>query len=216
MDLLEYLFGGNAGRKEIRIIDGEESSSYFHIMPAKILDINNITDPENYYDEREDMISIEEDDVDQYLTPFLYKYFDEESPENKYRISSYGYDDDGVIHVTYAEGFEWYLENNFFTFDQMEKILKDISDTIDALLSGKENEVTTELKVKRGLGAGNVLYVRGMTDEEVRKLNANRPREDDTEVAVVVDFYRRFICRMENMMRVGKEKGYNLITFVGP
>ena len=46
--------------------------------------------------------------------------------------------------------------------------------------------------------------------------NANRPTEDDTEVELVIDFYQRFLYRMEYMMKVGKEKGYNLISFMGP
>lgn len=46
--------------------------------------------------------------------------------------------------------------------------------------------------------------------------NANRPTEDDTEVELIIDFYQRFLYRMKYMMKVGKEKGYNLISFMGP
>ena len=38
----------------------------------------------------------------------------------------------------------------------------------------------------------------------------------DTETELVVDFYHRFIYRMEYMMKVGNEKGYDLISFMGP
>lgn len=31
-----------------------------------------------------------------------------------------------------------------------------------------------------------------------------------------IDFYKRFAYRMKYMMRVGKEKGYNLMSFMGP
>ncbi len=67
-----------------------------------------------------------------------------------------------------------------------------------------------------GLFANDILYARDMTDEQIREYNANRPREDDTEADLIIDFYRRFIYRMEYMMKVGKEKGYDLISFVGP
>ncbi len=46
--------------------------------------------------------------------------------------------------------------------------------------------------------------------------NANRPTEDDTEVELIIDFYQRFLYRMKYMMKVGNEKGYNLISFMGP
>ena len=33
---------------------------------------------------------------------------------------------------------------------------------------------------------------------------------------LIIDFYRRFIYRMEYMMKIGKENGYDLISFMGP
>lgn len=148
------------------------------------------------------VISIEEDDVSQYLTPFLYQHFDEELEENKKRKD--------------VSGFEWYLEHNFFTFDSMTQILKDIEDTVDALLSGRETEYTKKLKVKRGTATCQLVYAQDLNEEEIAEYNANIPTEDDTEVELIVDFYQRFLYRMEYMMKVGKEKGYNLISFIGP
>lgn len=37
-----------------------------------------------------------------------------------------------------------------------------------------------------------------------------------TETDLIVDFYRRFIYRMEYMMKVGKENGFDLISVMGP
>ena len=141
-------------------------------------------------------------DVIAYLTPFLYEYFDEEIEANKNRKD--------------VSGFEWYLEHNFFTFDQMMHILKDIADTVEALVSGKETEYTKKLKIKRGTATYQLLYAKNLTEEEVAAYNANRPTADDTEVELVVDFYQRFLYRMEYMLKVGKEKGYDLISFMGP
>ncbi len=70
-------------------------------------------------------ISIEEDDVDQYLTPFLYKYFDKELKANKMR-AVHDWDNDGNEQVSYKEKFEWYLTHNFYTFDSVMRMLKDI------------------------------------------------------------------------------------------
>lgn len=196
------IIGRDIFKREIGIVDGHDSSSYFWIMPVRVIDFENTADLDSVAEMRSAEISIEEDDVAQYLTPFLYKYFDEELTENKKRKD--------------VSGFEWYLEHNFFTFDSMALILKDIEDTVDALISGRETEYTQKLKIKRGTATYLLVYAKNLTAEEVAEYNANRPTEDDTSVALVVDFYQRFLYRMEYMLKVGKEKGYNLISFMGP
>lgn len=196
------IIGRDIFKREIGIVDGHDSSSYFWIMPVRVIDFENTADLDSVAEMRSAEISIEEDDVAQYLTPFLYKYFDEELTENKKRKD--------------VSGFEWYLEHNFFTFDSMALILKDIEDTVDALISGRETEYTQKLKIKRGTATYQLVYAKNLTAEEVAEYNANRPTENDAAVALVVDFYQRFLYRMEYMLKVGKEKGYNLISFMGP
>lgn len=165
------IIGRDIFKKEIGIVDGHDSSSYFWIMPVRVIDYSNTDEIDNVAEMRSVEISIEEDDVAQYLTPFLYKHYDDELEANKHRVD--------------ARGFEWYLTYNFFTFDSVKDILKDIKDTINALNSGEENEFTVKLR-------------------------------DNTEVELIIDFYRRFIYRMEYMLRVGEENGYDLISFMGP
>ena len=194
--------GRDIFKREIGIVDGHDSSSYFWIMPVRVIDYEDTADLDNVAEMRSVGISIEEDDVSQYLTPFLYEYFDEELEANKNRND--------------VSGFEWYLEHNFFTFEQISQILEDITNTVDALISEKETEYTKKLKIKRGTATYQLIYAKNLNEEEVAAYNANRPTEDDTEVELVVDFYQRFLYRMEYMMRVGKEKGYNLISFMGP
>ena len=201
-DLSFAIIGRDIFKREIGIVDGHDSSSYFWIMPVRVIDPENTADLDSVAEMRSAEISIEEDDIEQYLTPFLYQYFDEKLPENKKRKD--------------ASGFEWYLEHNFFTFDSMALILKDIENTIDALSSGRETEYTQTLKIKRGASTSQLAYAKNPTAEEVEEYNADCPTEDDTAVALVVDFYQRFLYRMEYMLKVGKEKGYNLISFMGP
>ena len=201
-ELALKIIGRNIFKREIGIVDGHDSSSYFWIMPVRVIDYEDTADLDSVAEMRSAEISIEEGDVDQYLTPFLYEYFDEEIEANKNRKD--------------VSGFEWYLEHNFFTFDQMTHILKDVAYTVEALVSGKETEYTKKLKIKRGTATYQLLYAKNLTEEEVAAYNANRPTEDDTEVELVVDFYQRFLYRMEYMMKVGKEKGYDLISFMGP
>lgn len=98
----------------------------------------------------------------------------------------------------------------------MALILKDIKDTVDALISGRETEYTKKLKIKRGTATYQLVCAKNQNEEQLAAYNANRPTEDDTEVELLVDFYQRFLYRMEYMIKVGKEKGYNLISFMGP
>lgn len=201
-DLSFAIIGRDIFKKEISIIDGHNSSSYFWIMPVRVIDYEDTANLDSVAEMRSVEISIEENDVAQYLTPFLYKHFDEELEENKKRKD--------------VSGFEWYLEHNFFTFDSMVLILKDIADTVDALSAGRDNEFTERLRKKRGTSTYQLIYAKNFSDEEIAEYNANRPTEDDTEIELILDFYRRFTYRMEYMLKVGKEKGYNMISFMGP
>ena len=196
------IIGRDIFKREIGIVDGHDCSSYFWIMPVRIVDDSDTNEIDNVAEMKSAEISIEEDDVAQYLTPFLYRYFDDELKENKKRTDAFG--------------FEWYLTHNFFTFDSIQQLLKNIEDTVDALISGRKTEYTKELKIKRGTATYQLLYAKNLNEEEVSEYNANRPTEDNTEVELVIDFYRRFLYRMEYMMKVGAEKGYNLISFMGP
>lgn len=210
------IIGRDIFKKEIGIVDGHDSSSYFWIKPVRVIDYSNTNDLDAVAEMRSVEISIEEDDVNQYLTPFLYKYFDGELKANKKRIESCWLNEDGSEQTSYISGFEWYLTHNFFTYNSIMNILKDMSDTIDALFSGKENEFTAKLREKRGTDTYEILYAKNLSKEQIKEYNANRPTEDDTEIEQIIDFYRRFIYRMEYMIRVGKEKGYDLISFMGP
>ena len=210
------VIGRDIFKKEIGIVDGHDSSSYFWIMPVRVIDNSNSDSIDCVAEMRSNEISIEEDDVDQYLTPFLYKYFDGELEANRNRVEDCWTDDDGNEQTMYISGFEWYLTHNFFTYGSIEMILDDMRGTVDALSSGRENEYTAKLREKRGTATYQLLYAKDLSDEQIAEYNANRPTEDDTEISLIIDFYNRFIYRMEYMMRVGKEKGYDLISFMGP
>lgn len=196
------IMGRDIYKREIGIVDGHDSSSYFWIQPVRVIEYSDTDFDSNVAEMHSVKISIEEDDVDQYLTPFLYKHFDADLDVNKRRPD--------------ACGFEWYLTYNFFTFESVRNIIRDIEDTIDALSAGRENEYTAKLRIKRGTETYQLLYAKNLSEEQIREYNQNRPQEDNTEVELIIDFYNRFVYRMEYMMRVGKEKGYNLISFMGP
>lgn len=210
------IIGRDIFRREIGIVDGHDNSSYFWILPVRIIDYSDTDEINNVSEMRSAEISIEEDDVGQYLTPFLYRYYDDDLEANKRRIEDCWIDDNGNKHMNTVHGFEWYLTHNFFTFDSIRHILEDIADTVDALVSGRETEYTKKLKINMGSTTNTSVYANNQNEEEISKYNDNSPTEDDTEVELVIDFYQRFIYRMEYMMKVGAEKGYNLISFMGP
>ena len=210
------IIGRDIFKKEIRIADGYYGSSYFLISPVRVIDNSDTSLSDNVARMRSTAISIEENDVDQYLTPFLYKHFDAELEANTRRVDSHWIDEDGREREKIVDYFEWYLTHNFFSFDSIAAILRDIEDTIHALSCGEETEFTKKLRVKRGWGAQELIYAKDLSQEQVAEYNANRPKTDDTNIDLIIDFFNRFIYRMEYMMKVGKEKGYTLISFMGP
>lgn len=210
------IIGKDIYKDEIEIVDGHNGLSYFWIMPVRVIDYTNTNDSDNVAEMRSAEISIEEDNLSQYLVPFLYKHYDDNLEANKKRFDIWRKDDDGIEHVSSVSGFEWYLTHNFFTFDSVKNIIRDINDTIDALSSGRENEFTAELKVKRGSDTCELLYAKGLSTEQIEEYNSAIPKEDRTQTELIIDFYHRFIYRMEYMMKVGEEQGYNFISFMGP
>jgi hypothetical protein len=210
------VIGRDIFKKEIGIIDGHHGSFFFWIKPVRVIDYSNTNSVDCVAEMMSNEISIEEDDVAQYLTPFLNKYFDNELEANKNRVENCWSDDDVIEQTKYISGFQEYLMHNFFTYESIEKILDDMRNTVLALSSGIENEYIAQLREKRGKATYQLLYAKNLSKEQINEYNANRPTEDDTEKSLIIDFYNRFIYRMEYMMRVGKEKGYDLISFMGP
>lgn len=182
------VLGKDIFKKEIGIVDGHDGSSYFWIMPVRVIDYSNTCESDNVAEMRSIEISIDEDDLYIYLKPFLYKYFDKNLNANKKRIEYKWVDDNGKEQISVLTDFEWNLEYNFYTMEAITNMLIDIKDTIESLSSGKNNTFTNELR--------KCAYI--ASDE------------------LIIDFYGRFVYRMEYMIRVGKENGYDLISFMGP
>lgn len=177
--------GRDIFKEEIGIVDGHDCSSYFWFMPVRVLDYANTDEIDNVAEMKSGEISIEQGDVSRYLMPFLHQHFDDELEANKRRMDSLCVDEDEIVAIS---GFAWYLTHNFYTFAAIEKMLQDISDTMEALSSGRETQYTAQIRPN---------------------INFKTPEP-------VIDFYRRFIYRMEYMIKVGKEKGYTLISIMGP
>ena len=184
--------------EELEIIDGHAGSSYFWIMPARILDYSDTDGPDNVAEMSSVEISVGEDEVSQYLVPFLNRYFDGTLEANRKRVLEHWTDADGTPQTDYVQGFDWNLTHNFYTFDAMTRMLEDIRGTADALSSGRDNAYTAEIA------------------ERYKMYHAGPFAAEEAQKARVAGFYRRFLFRLEHMLRAGREKGFDLISFMGP
>ena len=176
----------------------DDRSMLFTIKPVRVIDDSDTNDFDNVSEMSGVTVSLDDTDAYIYLSPFLDKYFDAELDANKKRVDYYSEDDDGNEEPVYIQTFEWYLTQNYYTFDSVLNIIKDIRNTIDSLSSGKENVFTAKIREKRGFSTWDRM-------EEV-----NNPTE------LIINFYRRLNYRLEYMLTVGKENGFNLISFMGP
>ena len=190
---------------EIEIIEGHDNSSYFWIMPAKVIDISkNSDDSDNIVKLRELEISIEEENVRNFLYPILLKYFDDSLLENKKRVEQW-YD--------VKSGFWWNLTENYYTFDSIIKMIDELKEICELL---EENYYDSRLDFIRN-NYDWVLYC----DDRLNPKNFPNDKNERIKLAsnyvcVIIDFYNRLTKFLEKMIEKGIEKGYNLISFMGP
>jgi len=186
-----------AGNSLIEIKEGRYGSSYFNIFTAKVKDINNDTDDMDNVDEfLDDAISIEEEDIRSFVYPILIKYYDSTLPENKGRIQE-------------GPEFEWWLTYNYFTFDSIKEMIKEIQKIMDLL---KNDYYSSELDFIRNEYRW-VLYLDSRIDyKKIPKA------EESTElikpyIDEIINFYKRFIDYLNKMIINSEKQGMNLIVF---
>ena len=180
-------------------------SSFFNIQPAKFYDSDA-----KWLRDRFILfglcISIEMDDVLQYLWPFLEKRFDDGLTVNLNRNDP-DYD---------CNGFEWSGRvPNFFTLGQMRDILSEIHALLTDVENGISSPLFEDIRIIKGTFV-ELAYAPGMSQEEIDAYNRRQREERKEDADVVVDFYKRFLFRMEYMVKIAEENGYDLISFIGP
>ncbi len=201
--------------ERIRILSGHDPGGYYWIQPVRILDYTNTHDLRNVAELDGVEISIDEDSVLQFLLPILERHFDQNLRANSCRMA-YDWDrDDGSERS--IEGFETILTHNFYTFDSVREMIAEMKLIIDAFKNNEGHPYIAELRKMRKLSATMLMsYSSGKSKEEVDEYNANRPKEDNTDPNIIMDFFERLAYRLEYMMRVGEEEGFDLISFMGP
>ena len=183
--------------RQIPIVEGHDGSSYFWIMPVRHVEVSD----DNWYgieECREQEISIEEDDIGEFLYFFLEKYFDPDYPYGQVRDRYCG------------SGFEWNLEYNIYTYETIRKMLDEIELCAGLLETDFDNPALTDLKNgfhPYTFDPDENRYQKKLTDQEKEHLIRDN-------IGIALDFYERFVGRMRKMMRAADD--YELISFMGP
>ena len=187
--------------RQIIIEEGHDYGSCFWIMPVKQLSSWN---EGNYGVEEfeEEEISIEEDDVLEFLGCFLGKYFDEEF---KY-----------ISRASYYEGvFGDHLEHNIYTYDTVRAMIAEIRSVAEMLRNDFDNPALTELK---SCFCPFRFSRDKNTDKDIEAIHDMNLQEKNelfrANIGMVIDFYERFCRRMEAMMEHAPQ--YDQISFMGP
>lgn len=180
---------------EIEIIEGHDSSSYFWFRPVRVLLHEKIRDED--VTELDEEFSIEEGDVDCFLSHFFYKHFDNELVYNKRRYDEF---------EDFISGFEWYLTHNFFTYERIRALAADIEHAAELLKTNYDDPSLEEVKKNF-----SIFYMCPRDDIDYIEGNSENIR---SHVDVVTDFYKRFAKRILQMLDNNPDA--DLISIMGP
>ena len=194
------------------LIEVEEWHNYgdnFWLMPVKARDISkNCAYSDNLDCMEDEEISISESSFEDFLYPVFKKHFDKDLSENRQRWESYSSEE-----RKYVKGFEWYLTNNFYTYDSMDEVLKEIEETATILEKDYDDPRLNELRK----GFGNLPdYMPGYWQRKEMMSEDEADRMVRENKAYILDFYRRFVDSIRSMIKAGEAAGYKLISVCGP
>ena len=137
-------------------------------------------------------MSIDDYYIEEYLAVFLYRHFDPKVQKMRYSpFEERSFDRYGV---------------NLYTYENMKKMLADIRRVADLLVSDYDNPELDRIKAHFPWDLYTDKHNDELTDEEKNELRKNG-------VPMAIDFYQRFVGRMEKMMAL---PGTNTISFAGP
>lgn len=178
---------------KIEIEKGHNTGSCFWIMPVKVNN-DSVAKREIDFEEVEEMrdheISIEEDDVFNFLAYFLFNNYDQPMFENKYYVRNLD-----------NKGFMWNLDYNFYSYNGIQSMLKEIVEFSNFL----KNNPSVEECMKKYPPLKYCNYNTICLADNILRAN----KKD-----VVIKFYDEFVnCVLDMMSSCTK---CNLISFMGP
>lgn len=175
---------------QICIVNGRDGGGTFWIVPICSKDSK---DAQQFFVDNYGM-SIDDYYVSDYLGTFLYKYFDPSIQKD-----SGDYSEDG------KRAFDWY-GGNLYSFDSMRSMLKDVEVVISLLENDYDNPLIADVKSRLPW-----YPYTNKTKDELSEAEINELRKKSVPNAI--DFYKRFIKRMEAMMLI---PGRDIMSFAGP
>ena len=174
--------------EQVFICNGRDAGGTFWIVP-----INSDRDKDReipFFDNFG--MAIDDYYIEEYLSEFLYRYFDPSIQKESY------YPDSG-------RGFDWYGVN-LYTYESMKKMIADIRRAAGLLASDYDNPELDKIKAHFPWHPYTDKHRDALTDAEMNELRKNG-------VPMAIDFYQRFVDRIEKMMAL---PGTNTISFAGP
>lgn len=195
------------------LIEVEEWHNYgaaFWFMPVRVKNLEmNAQDMDNLDCLKEEEISISENSFKDFLYPLFKKHFDKELPENKMRWESYPPEH----KRKYITWFEWYLTDNFYTFDGMSVVLAEI-ENIAAILEQDYDDSRLDNMRKGFRHLPDYMPEYWHLEKELSEEESDRIVRENK--AYILDFYRRFMASIRAMIVAGEKAGYKLISVCGP
>ena len=194
----------------IEIEEWHNPGACFWFMPCKVNDLEqNTWHLDNLDCMEEEEISVSESSFEDFLYPIFKKHFDKDLPENKGRYEEYPSEKER----RYITWFEWYLTENFYTYDNIEAVLKEIEETAEML---EENYDAPRLNgMRKGFrNLPDYMPEYWHLDKKLTEEKADKVARENKKH--ILDFYRRFVQKLRDMMAAGKVAGYKLISVCGP
>lgn len=180
---------------------GHDPGACFWIMPVKCHS-TECFGWESVEECKSAEISLDEFDVDGFLSYFFKRHFDATLIYNQQRHD----DVHGVKDLCFPAEFEWYLTYNFYTYDGIQAMIEDIRQVMDAIECGGLEEAPLELS--REIKNWFFTVTDSSTDRAAAEALAF------ASPSVVMDYYRSFISHMEEMMAAYPD--WPLISVMGP
>ena len=176
---------------EVPIGEGFSGGAAHHIFPV---DKQGVA-------QEESGISLDEDDAASFLYYFFHKYFDKNLREN-------------VERDEFETFFNWRGEN-YYTLQSMRLMLGDMRETSLTLKVNYDDPMLEPIKESFSL------YEITSRDNPVRERlwqlsSVEQNEEIKNRLDIILDFYDRFIARIEKMLNDAEIKGGQLVCFDGP
>lgn len=152
----------------------------YWIQPVRVSDVEYITSEQ--VRESSNEISIQADDFDSLLAYFFKQHFDGSQSYNQHRYSL------DMNPTGRSDKFEYYLEHNFYTYQQMEDIIQEIESVADAFRGSVYDNITDEL----------LAFVNGYFNVY---FGLNKAVTYDMFKHKLCDFYQKFVSEVRRMMK---------------